>query len=109
MKGFSLIETLIAMIIASVFLFPLSAWFYRRTENQAATEKFMATQILENRLQRAYLLKPHSVFLEQMSAAPFLQIKIDIVKDGKETILRGIASNKQGKVISQLQMDYFIP
>ncbi len=108
-QGFTLIETLIALCLASAVLLPTSLWFYRSHASRAAYEKFQATQELERSMQRTFLLGleqdwKDEVLLPGLPLPYRLEIRV-LAKNGEIRYL-GSAKNHEG-VICHLEVDRF--
>ena len=106
-KGFTLIETLVAMSLVGAVLLPSCLWFYQSRTSRAAMEKFRATQALEARMNRALLLRQGADWSEEISDPGYLRIEIHPLADGAETRLSGTAKDRKGRIISQLQAGFF--
>ena len=106
-KGFTLIETLIALSLASAILLPASLWLYHSRASRAALVKFHATQALEQEMNRALLLRPdHDVTTERLGHG-YLRMRIRAVRDGKENRLIGTAFDRQGRSLAVLRATWF--
>lgn len=106
-KGFTLIETLVAMSLVGAVLLPSCLWLYQSRTSRAAMEKFRATQVLEARMNRALLLRQGTDWSEEIPDPGYLRIEIHPLVDGTETRLSGTAKDRKGRLVSQLQAGFF--
>jgi prepilin-type N-terminal cleavage/methylation domain-containing protein len=106
-RGFTLVETLIAMSLASAVLLPASLWLYHSSASRAALEKFRANQALETEMNRALILKRADDAVTEFREPGYLRLEIRVDRDGKETRLLGTARDRKGRVLSALQGAWF--
>lgn len=106
-RGFTLVETLMAMVIVAAVLLPASLWFYRSRTNHAAWERFRAVQLLEDRMNRAVLLRESPALGEQVPGLPPLRIEIRIEDQGGGRRMVGTAKDGRGKVLARLETMLF--
>lgn len=106
-RGFTLIETLVALTLASAVLLPASLWLYHSHASRAALAKFHAVQALEAEMNRALLLRlDHDAASERREPFP-LRLRVRAVRDGKETRLIGTAQDRQGRIIAGMQAAWY--
>lgn len=106
-RGFTLVETLIAMTLASAVLLPASFWLYHSRASRAAWDKFRATQALESELDRAVLLRWDHDATREMSSPFYLKLIVHIERNADETRILGQALDRQGRPLAELQSGYF--
>ena len=106
-RGFTLVETLVAMTLAGAVLLPACFWLYGSRTSRAALAGFRATQALEAEMDRAVLLRIDHETGREIPEPGYLRLRIRPVKDGKETRLIGTASDRKGRIIATLQAGYF--
>jgi prepilin-type N-terminal cleavage/methylation domain-containing protein len=106
-RGFTLVETLIAMTLACAVLLPASMWLYHSRSSRAALARFRATQMLEMELDRAWLLRLDRDFSREIPAPGYIRLRIHPLRDGRETRLIGTAEDRQGHILASLQAGYF--
>jgi prepilin-type N-terminal cleavage/methylation domain-containing protein len=107
MRGFTLIETLVAMSLVGAVLLPACFWLYQSRTSRAAMERFRATQVLESEMNRALLLRLDKDWSREIPDPGYLRFEIRPVRDGAETRLLGTAKDRKGRVVTQLQSGYF--
>jgi prepilin-type N-terminal cleavage/methylation domain-containing protein len=105
-KGFTLVETLVALSLVGAVLLPASLWLYPRT-GAGARERFRATQLLEMGMNRALLLRRDKEWSEEIPDPGYLRLEIRAVRDGAETRLLGSALDRKGRMVVQLQAGFF--
>jgi prepilin-type N-terminal cleavage/methylation domain-containing protein len=106
-RGFTLIETLIALALASAVLLPASLWLYHSHASRAALTKFHAVQALEEEMNRALLLRlDHDASSERREPFP-LRLRVRAARDGNETRLIGTAEDRQGRIIAGMQAAWY--
>jgi prepilin-type N-terminal cleavage/methylation domain-containing protein len=106
-KGFTLVETLVAMLIVSVAALPASLWLYRSRANHAAWERFHTLQMLEHRMNRAMVLRLDQDWSEQVQGPPNRRFVIRVKNESGERRLSGEALNEQGKAMVTLEAVLF--
>lgn len=106
-KGFTLVETLVAMVLVSAVLLPTSLWLYRSRMNHAAWERFQATQLLELRMNRAVLLRPDRNWSEPMPEAAGLRFIIHLEDETGGRRIVGKAVDRRGKDVVTLEATLF--
>jgi prepilin-type N-terminal cleavage/methylation domain-containing protein len=102
--GFTILEVLVALFIASAFLAPLSFWFYKSKLNQAAYEKYYCTQLLKSSMHKAFLKNKKKKITEQFMLPKKYTIVITATQDGEGTLYAGLIKNSKGFVLSSLIM-----
>ena len=107
MRGFTLVETLVAMVLVSTVLLPASFWLYRSRTSEAAWDRFRAVQVLEMKMNRAWLQHLEQDWAEVIPGSQRLRLEIRLVADGAETRLMGTVRDRKGKVITSLESVYF--
>lgn len=105
--GFTLAETLIALILVSTVLLPASYWLYRSRASRSAVERFHALQALEARMNRAELLCLDKDLGATLWDPEYMQLRIRMVTEGPETQLLGSIQNRKGKTLVRLQAACF--
>jgi hypothetical protein len=95
------------LALVSAILLPASFWLYRSRTSQAAWERFRAVQLLEMRMNRAFLIRPDKDWSEEIPDPGYLRLEIHPVTDGPETRLLGTAKDRKGKVLVKLQSGFF--
>jgi type II secretory pathway component PulJ len=105
--GFTLVETLVAMLLVSAVVLPASLWLYRTRTHHAAWERFRATQLLEDRMNRALLLRPDRDQREREEGPTGLRFEIEVEEEGDETRLIGKAVNHRGRTVVTLEAALF--
>ena len=106
-QGFTLVETLIALILVGAVLLPASFWLYRSWVGRAAWQRFQAGQALEMRMNRVFLLRPEQDISEEIKTPVALRIEIRLVRNGPEMRRMGTARDKWGKILSRLEAAHF--
>ncbi|MBW8889827.1 MAG: prepilin-type N-terminal cleavage/methylation domain-containing protein [Fibrobacteres bacterium] len=106
-RGFTLMETLIAMTLAATILLPASFWLYHSRASQAAWDKFRATQALESELNRAVLLRWDHDAIRETSSPFYLKLVLHIERNADETRILGQALDRQGRPLAELKAGYF--
>ncbi|HKP95157.1 MAG TPA: type II secretion system protein [Fibrobacteria bacterium] len=106
-NGFTLVETLVALSLVCAVLLPACLWLYQSRASRAAWERFRATQLLEARLNREFLLRRDRDWSEEIPEPGYLRLEIRVVRDGAETRLLGAARDRKGREITRLQAGYF--
>ena len=106
-RGFTLVETLVAMALVSAVLLPGSFWLYGSRTSQAARERFRALQLLEVEMNRSLVLHLEKDVSEEIPGPPYLRLEIRSVRDGSETRLLGSARDRQGRVVTRLEAAFF--
>ncbi len=105
--GFTLVETLVAMVLVSAVLLPASFWLYRSRTSEAAWDRFRAVQILEMKINRAWIQRQEQDGSEEIPGSQHLRLEIHVVKDGAETRLMGTVRDRKGKPVTSLDAAYF--
>lgn len=105
--GFTLVETMVAMIVVAAVVLPASLWLYRSRTNHAAWDRFRAVQILEDRMNRAVLLRKAPSLGEQMPGRPDWRIEIRIEDKGDGSRLVGTTKDGRGKVLASMEAMLF--
>jgi prepilin-type N-terminal cleavage/methylation domain-containing protein len=105
-RGFTLVETLVALILVSAVALPASLWLYRSRTHAAAWERFRAVQALEDRMNRAVLLRADRDWSGE-DAGTGLRLEIRAEEDGAERRLIGTAEDRRGKVLVTLEAALF--
>lgn len=105
--GFTLVETLVAMIVVTAVVLPASLWLYRSRTNHAAWERFRAVQFLEDRMNRAMLLRKAPALGEQMPGLPACRIEIraEDKRDGRRMV--GMAKDGRGRILASMETMLF--
>jgi len=106
-RGFTLVETLIAMTLEATILLPASFWLYHSRASQAAWDKFRATQALESELNRAVLLHWDHDAIRELSSPFYLKLVVRIERNADETRILGQALDRQGRPLAELKAGYF--
>lgn len=106
-RGFTLVETVVAMILVSAVALPASLWLYRSRMNHAAWERFRAVQWLEHRMNRAVLLRYSRDWRETMDREPGLRFEIRVEEDAGERRLMGTAKDRGGRTLVTLEGSVF--
>jgi prepilin-type N-terminal cleavage/methylation domain-containing protein len=106
-SGFTLMETLIAMTLAAAVLLPASFWLYQSRTSRAAMEKFRATQALEDRMNRAVLLRLERDRTEEAHLPGYVRLIFHVVRNAEETRIEGRAEDRRGRTLAELQAAYF--
>jgi len=106
-KGFTLIETLFALTLASTILLPASLWLYHSRASRAALAKFRATQVLEMEMNRAVILHLDHDSASENPGRDALRIRIHCVREGREIRLLGSVADRQGRPLAALQSAWF--
>lgn len=105
-KGFTLVETLVAMILVSAVALPASLWLYRSRMHHAAWDRFRAVQALEDRMNRAVLLRDTRDWSGAAEGTPY-RLEIRAREEGGERRLIGTARDRRGRVLAVLEADLF--
>lgn len=105
--GFTLLETLIAMVLVGAVLLPISLWLYRSQTTRAALEKFRAVQQLEIQMNRAVLLRRDRNWNQESQAPGSFHFQITVQDQAGERKLIGVAKDSRGKVITTLETVLF--
>jgi hypothetical protein len=103
-----LVETLVALILVSAVLLPSSYWLFHNRTSGAAWKKFRAVQILELKMNRALLQRLDRDWTEEISGPDYLRLEIHITHDGPESRLVGLAFDRQGQLVTELDGAYFV-
>jgi prepilin-type N-terminal cleavage/methylation domain-containing protein len=106
-RGFTLIETLVALILVTSVALPASLWFYRSRMNQAAMERFKAVQLLESKMNRALLGRLEKHYQESISLGGIKQLEIRHKRDGDEHYLFGRVIHSSGKEVATMEAVWF--
>lgn len=105
--GFTLVETVVAMILVSAVVLPASLWLYRSRMNHAAWERFHAVQQLEDRMNRAFLQRDARGLSGQVQGLPILRFEIRAVDEAGERRLLGEVRDAKGRSIATLETVIF--
>jgi prepilin-type N-terminal cleavage/methylation domain-containing protein len=105
-KGFTLVETLVALILVSAVALPASLWLYRSRMHHAAWDRFRAVQALEDRMNRAVLLRADRDWSGTARGDAY-RLEIRVEKEGPERRLVGTAKDRRGKVLVTLEAGLF--
>lgn len=105
--GFTLVETMVAMILVAVVVMPVTLWLYKSRVNQAARIRFEAVQGLEDRMNRALLLRIDRDKTEEIKGPPAIRYVIRVAEDGDERRLVGEAKDGKGRVVTSLEAVLF--
>lgn len=106
-RGFTLVETLVAMSLVGAVLLPTCFWLYQSRTSREAMMRFRAVQALEMRMNRALLLRQEKEWSEEVPDPGYLRFEIRPVRDGWETRLLGTAKDRKGRVVARLQAGWF--
>lgn len=106
-RGFTLMETLVAMTLAATILLPASFWLYHSRASRAAWDKFRATQALESELNRAVLLRSDHDATREVSSPFYLKLILHVERNADETRILGQAEDRQGHLLVELKSGYF--
>jgi prepilin-type N-terminal cleavage/methylation domain-containing protein len=106
-KGFTLIESLVALGLVSAILLPTSLWLYRSKASHAAWSRFDATQALEIRMNRALVLRAAKDVIEEIQQPRYLRIEIRAKTDGPEVKLLGVAKDRKEKILARQEACLF--
>jgi prepilin-type N-terminal cleavage/methylation domain-containing protein len=106
-RGFTLMETLVAMTLAATILLPASFWLYHSRASRAALDKFHATQALESELNRAVLLRRDQDGNREISSPIYLRLTLHVERNADETRIFGKALDRQGRTLAELESGYF--
>lgn len=106
-KGFTLVETLVALAVVSAVVLSTSLWLHKNRTNQAAFRRFEAIQELEMRMNRAFLLKRDRRLGLPATGEQGWQYRIRLEKGDGESILLGAVEDRHGKTIVELQVPLF--
>lgn len=105
--GFTLVETLVAMLLVSAVALPSSLWLYRSRTNHAAWERFQAVQSLEQRMNRAILLRGGRDGAPDTAPGGIsFELRVEDGGDSERLIL-GIARDRRGRVLVDLKVPLF--
>lgn len=104
--GFTLVETLVALILVSAVALPASLWLYRSRMHHAAWDRFRAVQALEDRMNRAVLLRADGDWSGTPEGTGY-RLEIRAEEDGGERRLIGTAKDRRGKVLVTLEAALF--
>lgn len=104
--GFTLVETVVAMLLVSVVALPASLWLYRSRANHAAWERFHAAQALERRMNRALLVR-HVRDQGFQAGPPGLSLELRLVEGDGERRILGVARDRRGRAILDLEAVLF--
>jgi prepilin-type N-terminal cleavage/methylation domain-containing protein len=107
MRGFTLVETLVALSLIGAVLLPACLWLYQSRASRSAWERFRATQRLEAELNRMLLLRQAEDRKVEFPDPGYMRLEIHAVRDGAEVRLFGSAKDRSGKVITGLQAAFF--
>lgn len=105
-RGFTLVETLVAMILVSAVALPASLWLYRTRVHNAAWDRFRVVQALEDRMNRAVLLRAERDWSGAAEGTPF-RLEIRVSGGGGERRLVGTARDRGGKTVVTLESVLF--
>ena len=107
-SGFTLVEVLIALIIATAILAPASLWMTRNRVNQGATERLLALQELELAMNRLMI---QNDFPERFPIEKQISPNKNLVITGKlengEMRLHGRVNDELGNILVELQASRF--
>lgn len=106
-KGFTLVETVIALILATTILVPASLWLYHSRASRAALARFHAAQALEAEMHKAQLLRRADDAASEIAGPPWLRVEIGAVADGDEMLLIGTATDRRGVPLARLRSAWF--
>jgi prepilin-type N-terminal cleavage/methylation domain-containing protein len=106
-RGFTLVETLVAMSLVGAVLLPACFWLYQSRTSREAMIRFRATQALEMHMNRAVLLRQDKDWSEEVPDPGYLRFEIQVVRDGAETRLAGSAKDRKGRIVTRLQAVWF--
>jgi prepilin-type N-terminal cleavage/methylation domain-containing protein len=106
-RGFTLVETLMAMSLAGAFLLPASFWLYHSRSSRAALEKFRATQALQTELHRALVLRLDHDTEKDVPGPPLMRLSLHVRKDADEVRISGKATDRKGRSLAELEAAYF--
>lgn len=106
-RGFTLVETLVAMSLVGAVLLPASLWLYSSRTSRDARDRFRAVQMLEMEMNRAFTLRLKEPWSREQPEPGYLRLEIRPIREGSETRLVGTARNRQGRILAELQAGYF--
>ncbi len=108
-KGFTLIEVLVALAIATAILSPMTLWFYNTGVNRLAWQQHQGIQLCRLFLNRAYLEGwEHSKEVLDPILGDY-QLRIEVKKISNEIQYYSQLKTKSGKEICQLNISRFMP
>lgn len=105
--GFTLVETLVAMILVSAALLPTCVWLYKSEASRAAWNRFQAVQMLEDKMNRAFLVRLDHDETDEIPGPQFLRIDIRVLQKSGEIRLMGTARDRKGRIVAALEVDNF--
>ncbi len=105
--GFTLVETLIAMVLATAFLVPLSTWLYKNHVNQRALNRFCALSLLETELHRAFLQREEKTIFKEYEVPCRCRVEIEPELIGDEVKLSGKVLGLSGPPLGRMTISYF--
>lgn len=106
-RGFTLVETLVAMSLVGAVLLPATLWLYSSRTSRDARDRFRAVQMLEIEMNRAFVLRLKDPWSREHPDPGYLRLEIRPVRDGSETRLMGTTRDRQGRILAELQAGYF--
>jgi prepilin-type N-terminal cleavage/methylation domain-containing protein len=106
-RGFTLVETLVALSLVGAVLLPASLWLYSSRTSRDAMGRFRAVQMLEMEMNRAFVLRLKEPFSREQPGPGYLRLEIRPIREGAETRLVGKARDRQGRILAELQAGYF--
>ena len=106
-RGFTLVETLVAMSLVGAVLLPATLWLYSSRTSRDARDRFRAVQMLEMDMNRALVLRLKEPWSREQPEPGYLRLEIRPIMDGSETRLVGTARDRQGRILAELQAGFF--
>ncbi len=106
-RGFTLVEILIALMLVSGFLVPLSGWLYKNHVNQRALDRFCALGLLEREMNRAFLEREQKFRIQEFQEPCACRVEINALREGDEIRLQGEVLSPKGPVLGRLTLSHF--
>lgn len=108
-SGFTLLEALISLAIASTLIIPISGWLWSSQTQNGVSKKLYAVGLLEDQLTQQVMLKqvPSRNYYERDELGRSWEIQWSSRVSGDETCLTGVAILNQKQSLGSASVCYY--